>query len=39
MKEPQEVVDISKYNPVLRGEAVGLQLSPSLMTIEINCKA
>jgi hypothetical protein len=39
MKKPQEVIDISKYNLVLRGEAVGLYLSPSLVTIKIYCQA
>jgi hypothetical protein len=39
MKKPQEVMDIGKYNPVLRGEAIGHHLSPSLMTIQINCQA
>jgi hypothetical protein len=37
MKKPQEVMDISKYNPVLGGEAVSLYLSPSLVTIKVYC--
>src|SRR5260370_36945319 len=39
MKKSQEVMDISKYNPVLGGEAVGLHLSPSLVTIKVHCQA